>query len=285
MQHGPSRTTVVTAMHRAARLLLDDPPYILSDTFARAFAGYASDAELLDTLASLKLIDFPRMRTVFTLRSRYAEDELARAAAHGITQYLILGAGLDSFAYRRPISMAAVQVFEIDHPVSQDWKRTRVGQLGIAEPPELHHIPIDFERNTLAEGLREGSVDLGKPVFVSWLGTTQYLTTEAVVQTLHDIGRVTSPGSQIVLQFIVPSTSLADDEAALVHALAARAASLGEPWLSFFHPAEIEDHLHSAGFDDITSFDHKQATDRYLRGRFDCLSLPAYFHMMSARRG
>ena len=102
-QKGPSRTAIQTAVHRAAHNLLDDDPKILVDPFARAFAGYASDDELLSAPVSVEMTEFPRMRVVFTLRSRYAEDELAKAVTRGIDQYIILGAGLDSFAYRCPI--------------------------------------------------------------------------------------------------------------------------------------------------------------------------------------
>src|SRR5579863_6350644 len=110
-QNGPSRTAIGTAVHRAAHLLLDEDPKILVDPFARAFAGYASDAEMLQAIASEEMIEFPRMRAVFALRSRYAEDELDSAITRGIDQYVILGAGLDSFAYRRPDLVAFLNVF------------------------------------------------------------------------------------------------------------------------------------------------------------------------------
>jgi methyltransferase (TIGR00027 family) len=281
-QKGPSRTAIGTAVHRAAHLLLDEDPKILVDPFARAFAGYASDAEMLHALASLEMIEFPRMRAVFTLRSRYTEDELAGAIIRGIDQYIILGAGLDSFAYRRPDLIASLEVFEVDHPASQAWKRARVAELGIAVPTHLHHVPIDFERQTLAQGLSESIVDLGKPVFLSLLGVLQYLTTDATLRTLRDVAATTASGSELVFQFVVPPATLARDEAALVTAFAERNGAAGEPWLSHFEPAEMERHLLVAGFGRVVHFGPEEATERYLRGRGDGLCMPAYFHMIKA---
>jgi methyltransferase (TIGR00027 family) len=269
-------------VHRAAHLLLDEDPKILVDPFARAFAGYASDAEMLQALASLEMIAFPRMRAVFTLRSRYAEDELAGAIIRGIDQYIILGAGLDSFAYRRPDLVASLDVFEVDHPASQAWKQARVAELGIAAPTHLHHVSIDFERQTLADGLADSIVDLSKPVFLSLLGVTQYLTTDATLRTLRDVVTTTAPGSELVFQFVMPPATLAGDEAALVTAFAERNGAAGEPWLSYFEPAEMERNLLVAGFSRVVHFGAAEATERYLRGRSDGLCMPAYFHMIKA---
>jgi len=282
---GPSRTAIMTALHRAAHLLLDGDPKILEDRFARAFAGYESDDDLLSALDKTALADFPRMRTLFCLRSRYAEDELVRACSHGLGQYAILGAGLDSFAYRRPAVLSTVDVFEIDHPASQEWKRARVEQLAIARPAWLHYVPIDFEHATLAHGLAASSIDLTRPTFFSWLGTTQYLTTDTVLQTLGTVAAVAAPGSELVMQVIVPPATLAPEEAVLVSTLAARAASVGEPWLSYFEPTDLARDLRKAGFERVTHFDQKQATVRYLQHRADGLTLPTYFHMITAQLG
>jgi len=282
---GPSHTAIMTALHRAAHLLFDADPKILEDRFARAFAGYESDDALLSALDKIALADFPRTRTLFCLRSRYAEDELARAYGRGLGQYAVLGAGLDSFAYRRPEELGTLDVFEIDHPASQGWKRARVEQLGIARPAWLHYAPIDFEHGTFAHGLAASGIDLTRPTFFSWLGTTQYLSADAVLQTLFTIAAVAAPGSELVMQVIVPPARLAPEEAALVSAMAARAASVGEPWLSYFEPTDLDRHLRTAGFGKVMHFDQKQATVRYLQDRADGLTLPAYFHMITAQLG
>jgi methyltransferase (TIGR00027 family) len=280
---GPSQTAVTIAVHRAAHYLLDDEPKILADPFARDLAGFASDEELRKALDAFALRDFARMRTVFTLRSRYAEDELGMAVERGLSQYIILGAGLDSFAFRRPDLMRALHVYEVDHPASQAWKRAKVAELGIDVPPTLHYVAIDFEHATLTEGLTAGGVKRDAPVFFSWLGVTQYLRRDTVLRTLREIASATAPGSELVFQFIVTATTLSKADADLVTTLAARAGALGEPWLSFFEPGDLEAHLRQIGFEQIFHFGPEQATERYLLGRADGLRLPAHFRMIKAR--
>ena len=130
----PSRTAILTAIHRAAHFVIDDPPKILADSFARALAGFSSDNEFLAALDSYAFPDFVAHRASFALRNRYAEDQLAAAAASGTAQYVILGAGLDSYAYRCPDALRGLQIFEVDHPSSQAWKRARLAELGIETP-------------------------------------------------------------------------------------------------------------------------------------------------------
>ena len=190
---------------------------------------------------------------------------------------------MDSFAYRRPDLMASVDVFEVDHPASQAWKRARVADLGIAAPARLHHVAVDFERQTLAEGLAESAVDLGKPAFLAWLGVTQYLAKDAVLRTLCDVAATVASDSELVVQFIVPPATMARGEVAPISGQAERARILGEPWLSFFEPAEMERHCRDAGFAEIEHFGFKEATERYFQGRSDGLRPPGHFCMIKAR--
>jgi methyltransferase (TIGR00027 family) len=284
-ERGPSQTAIRTAMRRAAHYLQDAEPKILADTYARSFAGFSSDEELLSALRAVPLGDIPWMRTPFVIRNRFAEDELANAVAQGISQYVILGAGLDSFAYRRPDSMRHIEVFEVDHPASQTWKRRRVMELEIPVPPTLHYIPVDFEVQTLTDGLAAGGLNRMSPTFFSWLGVTQYLTPDAVLQTLKEIHEVSAVGSRLVIQYIAPPETLADDEAALVHSLATGAAKDGEPWLSYFEPHSLAGHLHRLGFRAIRHFGPAEATAKYLTNRPDGMRLPAYFQMITADIG
>jgi methyltransferase (TIGR00027 family) len=219
------------------------------------------------------------------LRNRYAEDELARAFRKGVSQYIILGAGLDSFAYRRPEFMRTLDVFEVDHPASQAWKRRRVAELGIPIPATLHYVAVDFETATLTDGLASGGVNLAVPAFFSWLGVTQYLTPETVLGTLREIATIGAPGSYVVVQFMPPAATLSDDEAGLLTALATGAAKVGEPWLSFFKPRELEDHLRKMGFRDITHFGPREAWATYLGDRKDGMRAPEYFRMIKAELG
>jgi methyltransferase (TIGR00027 family) len=169
-ERNPSRTAIVTAMLRGAHHILDDEPKILGDAFARAFAGFASDKEMLANLDAMAFPDFRPMRTLFALRNRYSEDELATAIGRGTSQYVILGAGLDSFAYRRPDLLRTLDVYEVDHPASQAWKRARIETLGIEVPARLHYVPVDFEQETLTGGLTAGGINLDAATFFSWLG-------------------------------------------------------------------------------------------------------------------
>jgi methyltransferase (TIGR00027 family) len=270
-------------MLRAAHYILDQEPKILADSYARSLAGFTSDEELLETLNALNPPDFPRMRTFFALRNRYAEDELWHAVERGVSQYVILGAGLDSFAFRRPEIMRSLEIFEIDHHASQIWKRQRLAELGIEVHRTLHFVPIDFERQTLAEGLGVGEFNRSAMAFFSWLGVTQYLTREAVLHTLREITGMAAHGSELVMQFIVPPTKLSETEGNLVTALARRAAEVGEPFLSYFEPDDLEAHLRQVGFTTITQFGADEATERYLSGRAYGLSLPSYFRIIKAR--
>jgi methyltransferase (TIGR00027 family) len=284
-EKGPSQTAIRTAMRRAAHYLLDDDPKVLADAFARSFAGFSNDQDLLTALRAAPLGNVPWMRTPYVIRNRYAEDELANAVSRGIAQYVILGAGLDSFAYRCPDSMGHVNIFEVDHPASQSWKRQRVAELGITVPRTLHYIPIDFETQTLTEGLTTGGLNRVAPTFFSWLGVTQYLTPEAVLQTLGEIVEVSAKGSQLVVQFIAPPETLAEDEAELVHSLATGSAKVGEPWLSYFEPQQLAEHLQRLGFHAIRHFGPAEAATRYLANRTDGMRLPAYFRMIVAEAG
>ena len=193
----PSRTAIVSAILRAAHFLIDDPPKILADSFARAFAGFSSDDEFLAAVDSYAFPDFAAQRALFALRNRYAEDQLAAAVASGTAQYVILGAGLDSFAYRRPEALRRLQIFEVDHPSTQAWKRARLTELGVEAQPTLRFVPIDFERETLTAGLDAGGVDSKAKAFFSWLGVTQYLTRDAVLKALREIVSTTTAGSGI----------------------------------------------------------------------------------------
>jgi methyltransferase (TIGR00027 family) len=284
-KRGPSRSAVSTATLRAAHYLFDGAPKILSDPFARDFAGFSTDEEVRTALDAFAFPDPSRLRAVFTVRSRYAEDQLSGAIQLGISQYIILGAGLDSFAYRRPDLIRALHVYEVDHPATQSWKRARVRELGIKSPRALHHIPIDFEHETLISGLAAGGVNRNAKAFFSCLGVTQYLTREAVLNTLREIASATASGTELVVQFIVPAATLSREEGNLVTVAAARAASMGEPWLSFFAPDDLETNMTQIGFDQIVHFGSEEATERYLLGRTDGLALPGFFRMIKARVG
>jgi len=155
--------------------------------------------------------------------------------------------------------------------------------LGIKIPERLHYVPVDFEREILTNGLSAAGVNLRAATFFSWLGVTQYLTSTAVLNILREVARLAAPGSEIVFEFIVPAATLVGEERAVVETLAARSAAVGEPWLSFFTPEELEVHLKQVGFKEVIHFGPRNATERYLTGRGDQLRLPAHNYVIDAR--
>ena len=279
---GPSRTAKHTAVWRAMHNILDDDPKILVDPFACAFAGYSSDEEMLKDHDADPHARFPWYRTQFVLRNRLAEDELAEAVSRGLKQYVILGAGLDSFAYRKRDLMRSLHVYEVDHPASQTWKRRRVAELGLEAPTSLHYAPIDFERQSLTDGLIAAGLDRSEVTFFSWLGVTQYLTRDAIQRTLREIAAISTAGTTLVIGFIAPASSLSDDDAPALIESVEVAARVGEPWLSFFTSTEMQEQLIQAGFSSVEHFGPEKASARYLLGRTDGSRLPAHFRMAKA---
>jgi methyltransferase (TIGR00027 family) len=237
-----SQTALTAAACRAAHLIVDRAPYIFADTLAYHLLGAQAETFVR---YHRERGDHPILcaaRAAAVTRSRFTEDRLAAAAARGVDQYVILGAGLDSFAYRSPLART-VRVFEVDHPDTQDWKR------GLTRPPApetLTFVPVDFERDVTAEKLFEHGFDATRPAFVSWLGVTMYLTAEAIDQTLATIGGW-APGTEVVLDSMLPEDLRDAAGQAYVDGVRPVAAAGGEPWRSYFRPAELTDRLQRHG--------------------------------------
>jgi methyltransferase (TIGR00027 family) len=297
MEEGrPSLTAIATATARAAHLLLDDAPKILGDNFALELSGAANEAILranlkafqdeVATLSTPELAQtfFRHFRALTTMRSRYVEDELEKALQLGVAQYVILGAGLDSFAYRRRDLVEVVRVFEVDHPRSQSWKQARLRELSVALPPNLTCIPLDFEQQTLAEGLRAGGYRFENPGFFSWLGVTQYLTEEAIFSTLKEVASLAS-GTEIICGYNIAEALLDEEGRRLMAIPKAYTAARGEPWQSFFEPARLAVRLQELGFTQVADFGPEEANARYFAGRTDGLCVLEMEHFMRARVG
>src|SRR5271157_3517156 len=175
-----SRTALRVAMRRAAHQILDQPR-VLNDPIAVPLlgAGFAIDRQREMHPVGREF------RAFMAARSRYVEDQLAAAVAQGVTQYVVLGAGLDTFAYRNPFP--SLRVFEVDFPATQEWKRTMLAEAEIALPDGLTFVPLDFEHKTLGEGLGEAGFDGGSPAFFGWLGVVPYLTLDGFRATLEAI--------------------------------------------------------------------------------------------------
>ncbi len=170
----PSRTAQGAAMHRAAHQLVDRPP-VFEDPLALRIIGEEAASELREGRDSHALTQSTGLRAFVAVRSRFTEDCLTEAVGHGIGQYVLLGAGLDTFAYR--VSRTGLRVFEVDHPATQGWKQARLQEVRIAKPDWVIYAPVDFERETLRDGLTRAGFDLAKPAVFAWLGVTPYLDT------------------------------------------------------------------------------------------------------------
>jgi methyltransferase (TIGR00027 family) len=203
-------------------------------------------------------------------RSRYAEDRLAEAVANGVTQYVVLGAGLDTFAYRNPFP--ALRVFEVDFPATQEWKRALLAEAAIALPASLTFVPLDFEHNALAEGLAEAGFDAGKAAFFGWLGVVPYLTLDAFRATLGAIAQLPA-GSGVCFDFAFPPETLSPARRLVFDGLAGRVAAAGEPFRLFFGPEELAAELRRAGFERQEQVDSDGLNELYLKGRADGLKL------------
>jgi methyltransferase (TIGR00027 family) len=215
------------------------------------------------------------------VRSRYAEDCLADAVANGARQYLVLGAGLDTFAYRQPPWTQDLRIFEVDHPSSQLLKLARLEEVGISAPPNLTFVPADFESASLNEALQRSGFDFATPTFCSWLGVTMYLTDEAIDETL-DVLRRLPAGSEVVLTFNLPPEALPADDAKGVRNMMTGVAASGEPWISLYRPEAMIAKLLGLGFSKAVPFSPAQANARYCAGRRDGLWMPEHLHLMRA---
>ena len=278
----PSRTAYMVALRRAAHQIFDDPK-VFDDPIAMRILG--PDAEERLRSESRFLNRFGRaVRASMAARSRYAEDQLGRALERGAKQYVVLGAGLDTFAYRNPHRQRELRVFEVDYPATQEWKRQRLAAASIVIPSSVIFAPVDFEHQTLAEGLQQVGFDVNKPAFFSWLGVTMYLARETVMGTLQFIASCAAGGG-VVFDYMVPRESL-NWTGQLVHdALARRVRSAGEPFRASFLPEELREELERMGFHSIENLGAAEINARYFHNRRDGLRVPGLLgRFLSAER-
>ena len=277
----PSRTAQGTALQRAAHQLLERP-LVFDDPVALRILGAQRVKWLALNLDRYQTLRSRAMRAFLVTRSRYAEDELARVYQQGTRQYIVLGAGLDTFAYRNPHGKR-LRVFEVDHPSTQAWKRARLRNQGIELPRSLSFVPVDFEKDSLANRLRRAGFRRNAPVFISWLGVTMYLTRDAVMQTLRFVAGSCARGSEIVFDFSLPDEALGEAARTLRAQRAERVARIGEPWISYFDPASLAKDLTAMGFSQASSFGSNEANERYFANRTDGFSVRGSGRIMTAR--
>ena len=266
----PSGTALRVATVRASHRLLDDP-IVFDDPLALTILGPEAEAAMRADPARYNDPMSRGLRGALVVRSSVAEEEVARAVSAGVRQYVVLGAGLDTFAYRNPFAAQGLRVFELDHPATQAWKRDCLAEAGIDVPASLTFAPVDFEEGgTLADALEAAGFDRSAPACFSWLGVTIYLTEEAVYDTLAWIGGSTR-GSSVVFDFRQPLKQLNPIERSITETLIKRMAEEGEPWIAAFDPEALCAKLLEFGFARAEALLPDELNQRYMAGRKDGL--------------
>ena len=217
-------------------------------------------------------------------RSRYTEDCLEAAIKQGVQQYVILGAGLDTFAFRRPDLLKQLAVFEVDHPATQTGKQQRIARLGFEIPRQLHFVPVDFSSDNLETALRQSGYDPQKTSFFSWLGVTLYLTRRAVCDTLQSIARIASPGSSIIFDYLDTDAFIPERTEKSVQLMQEVVRRAGEPVKTGFDPETFGGFLAEFGFNLTENLGPSDIETLYFKGRTDDYHAKAHFHFARAAK-
>jgi methyltransferase (TIGR00027 family) len=263
----PSRTALRVALRRAAHQIYDSP-LVFVDPVAIPILGDAYAEELRRTPVRVDRPFSVALRAFMVARSRYAEDNLRRAVTGGVRQYVLLGAGLDTFAYRNP--WPELRVFEVDHPATQQWKRELLGASRIVVPENLRYVAVDFEQQSLPERLAESGFDQSAPTFFAWLGVVPYLTLGAFRATVSFIASQPSGGG-VALDYGLPRSALPPLEQLAHDSLASRVRMAAEPFQLFFTPEEIAAEF--SVFSNVEDINAEEVNARYFSGREDQLRL------------
>jgi methyltransferase (TIGR00027 family) len=266
MQLGkPSQTALAAAFHRAAHQVMEHGR-IFADPLALRILG--ADAPTIARQAG-ENPSGRRMRLFIAVRTRFAEDALAVAVERGVRQVVMLGAGLDTYAYRNPFG-DRLRIFEVDHPTTQAWKRQRLRDAAIPLPSSLTFVAVDFERETLAERLATTGFDRTQQTFFTWLGVVPYLNQDAVWSTLAFIASLPN-GAHVVFDYSDPPASLSAERRASHERRAGHVAGLGEPWVTYFEAEKLHAKLAALGFAEIEDLGPAQIVSCYFPSRASSL--------------
>ena len=276
-----SDTAIFAALQRAAHQILDEPPHILEDPVAVGLVPGSTEEAIRNAADQLRSPTMKVLRSTFVYRSRFAEDALRDAVEAGTRQFVLLGAGFDTFAYRQPRWCNELRIFEVDHPASQAFKKRRLAGMGIVPPANVAFCPVDFEKVSLEAGLRAASFDEAAPAFFSWLGVTQYLTREAILGTLR-FGSRLAAGSQIVFEVHLTESDIPASEREIARFAADASATRGEPWISRIPPDEMRVLVAELGYRSCFHLTPREAQARYFQGRNDGLSAPVMSQFLIA---
>lgn len=266
--HAPDRTAVRTALWRALHLEIDAPPHVLHDDIGLKLlepaGGWRKRHDMLPAFTA-------RSRATIVARARFIEDLVVDHAARGLTQYVLLGAGLDTFAHRRPAAASPVTVFELDQPALQVWKRDKLIELGYGIPHWLKLVPVDFETSDdWTARLMDAGFDRNRPAVVASAGVTVFLTREAILAKLRQVAAL-APGTMLALTFLLPMERLDPEDQAARPRTQTFALKKGTPWRSFFTPEEMMALAREAGFRDVRHVSAADLTKLYFADRTDGL--------------
>lgn len=270
----PSATAYGAARHRAMHQELEGGR-IFSDPLAWRILGTDPD----QLLASGGYTDRPGLRILIAVRHRFSEDRLAEAVERGTRQVVLLGAGLDTFAYRNPYPN--VITYEVDFPATGAWKQQRLAAAGIVDPPTLRRVGVDFETDDLLSRLAETGFDPGRPTFFVWLGVVPYLTRDAVKETLVAIAGI--PDAEVVFDYSNPAAQLSERGRRARQDFTDRVRGIGEPMITTFETPELHELLADLGFGSIVDLDRTAIRARYLGLPPD--GEPGGSHVIAARVG
>jgi methyltransferase (TIGR00027 family) len=267
----PDSTAVRTALWRALHVQVDPAPHVLEDEIGLRLVAPEDDWRRRPDMDPRFTSPF---RASIVARARFIEDLVAEQAGHGVSQYVILGAGLDTFAQRRPEIASRLHVFEIDRPGPLAWKRQRLIELGFGVPEWLRLVPVDFEAgDAWSLRLADAGFDAGRPAVVASTGVSMYLTKAATAATLRQIAAL-APGSTLAMTFLLPLELAAAEVRPGVEASAKGARASGTPFISFFTPADMLALAREAGFSDVQHVSAAALAERYFAGRTDGLRPP-----------
>lgn len=261
----PDNTAVRTALWRALHVQIDPGPHIIEDeTGLKLIApeeGWQQRPDMDPEFTK-------RLRAAMVARARFIEDLIIEQSKQGILQYVLLGAGLDTFAQRRPDIAAQLQIYEIDQPDTQTWKQQRLKELGFGIPKGLHFVPVNFETASWWEQLLKNGFDLQKPAVVACTGVSLYLTKDAIKAILDQVTTL-APGSILAMTFYLPMALMEEADRPLQEIAEKGARAAGTPFVSFFAPEEILDIARQAGFRKMELISSKDLAQRYFADRTD----------------
>jgi methyltransferase (TIGR00027 family) len=264
VEQGPGYTATLAAVGRALHAEGERP--LVADHLALGLAGEAGAALMAQLTSQLPEASRQSFGLAFAIRTRFVEDVVEAAVQDGIGQYVILGSGLDSFAYRRSDLSGRLKIFEVDRVESQRWKRRRLEEMGVGIPASVTFVPFDAEKDGLRAGLDQAGFDSSAPAMVSAIALTQYLAQPAIVRILELVASFAA-GSRLVITYVVPAAELSEMATAGLAWTMSQAAERGEHFLSLFRPVEFDELLMRSGFSRVEEVGSPELLEMYLADR------------------